>query len=92
MASQLLSGEKWNRALKERVMPPVIDPDKCTGCGKCVDTCSEDVFFGSEKGKVPIVAYPEACVHFNSCVHECPVEGAIRLRIPLPLTLLYSGQ
>ena len=87
----MLSGEKWNKTLKERVMPPVIDPNKCTGCGKCVDVCTEDIFFGTEKGQVPVITYPEACVHFNCCVHECPVEGAIRLRIPLPLMLLYLG-
>ena len=39
-------------------MPPIIDQNKCTGCGICVDVCTEDVFFGSEKGKVPVVTYP----------------------------------
>ena len=72
-------------------MPPIIDPDKCICCGTCADICPEDVFFGSEEGKVPVVTYPEACNHMNGCVDECPVEGAIRLRIPLPLMLLYRG-
>ena len=71
-------------------MPPVIDKTKCTGCGKCVDICTEDVFFGSEKGKVPVVTYPDFCVHFNCCVIECPIEGAVKLRIPLELSLLYG--
>ncbi len=71
-------------------MPPVIDPNKCKRCGKCVDICTEDVFFGSEKGELPTVTYPEACSHFNCCVFECPEEGAITLRIPLPLMLLYK--
>ncbi len=70
-------------------MPPIIDPTKCTGCGICVDVCSEDVFFGSEKGKVPAVMYPEFCVHFNCCAYECPEEGAIKLRLPLPQMILY---
>ena len=68
-------------------MPPVIDPEKCTACGTCVDVCSEDVYFGSETGETPRVTYPEVCFHCNCCVQECPSE-AISLRIPLPQMLL----
>ncbi len=71
-------------------MPPIIEPNKCTACGKCYDVCAEDVFFGSERKKVPVVTYPEVCIHCNCCVFECPIEGAISLRIPLPLMLLYK--
>ena len=56
---------------------------------RCVDVCSEDVFFGSEKGSVPVVTYPEFCVHFNCCAYECPEEGAITVRLPLPQMILY---
>lgn len=73
-------------------MPPIIDPDKCISCGKCADICAQDVFFGSEREKVPVITYPEFCVHCNCCVNECPEEGAIRLRIPLPLMLLYLAE
>ncbi len=71
-------------------MPPVIDKDKCSGCGECVDVCAEDVFFGSKEGEVPVVTYPEVCAYCNGCVDECPVEGAIKLRIPLSLMILYK--
>lgn len=71
-------------------MPPVIDSKKCKACGKCVDICSEDVFFGSMKKKVPVVNYPDECWHCSACVEECPVDGAIRLRIPLPMMVLYK--
>jgi len=54
--------------------------------------CSEDVFFGSEKGKVPVVTYPEFCVHFNCCMYECPEPGAITVRIQLPQMLLYKEE
>jgi len=70
-------------------MPPIIDKTKCKQCGKCVDTCSEDVFFGTPKKSNPQVTYPEECAYCNGCVEECP-EGAIRLRIPLPMMLLYK--
>ena len=71
-------------------MPPIIDPNKCNGCGRCVDVCTEDVFYGSRKGEVPVVTYPRECVHFYCCVYECPVPGAIRLRIPLPAMLVFK--
>ena len=71
-------------------MPPVIDKARCSHCGLCVDHCSEDVFFGSEKKSTPVVAYPEECWHCNACVLACPVEGAIRLRIPLPMMVCYK--
>ena len=72
-------------------MPPVIDREKCTQCGTCTDVCTEDVYFGSEAGRLPTVAYPEFCFHCNCCVEECPVE-AITLRIPLPQMLLYKRE
>lgn len=71
-------------------MPPVIDKEKCTSCGKCVDMCSEDVFFGSKEKEPPLVTYPEECWHCNACILVCPVEGAITLRIPLPMMVCYK--
>lgn len=71
-------------------MPPVIEKDKCIACGTCVDLCQMDVFADSKDNEVPVVSYPEECWHCNACVLECPAEGAIRLRIPLPAMLLYK--
>lgn len=70
-------------------MPPVIDETKCTQCGMCGEVCAEDVYFGTETGKVAVVTYPDFCFHCNLCVEECPGQ-AIRLRIPLPQLLLYK--
>jgi len=76
-------------------MPPEIDEEKCTGCGRCVDLCPVDVFFetkgfGKKKGEKPIISYPDFCWHCNECVNACPVEGAIRLKIPLSMFLAYK--
>lgn len=70
-------------------MPPVIDESKCTSCGTCVDVCPEDVFFGSREGETPVVSYPKECWYCNSCVLDCDM-GAIKLRIPLPLSIMYK--
>ena len=76
-------------------MPPVVNNEKCIGCGVCVDVCSQDVFFGTggwgkKKGEKPIVTYPEACWHCYCCVIDCPVEGAIRMEIPLAMWVAYK--
>jgi adenylylsulfate reductase subunit B len=47
-----------------------------------------DVFYGSEKGEIPIIAYPDECWHENACVNDCP-EDAIELRIPLSMMVIY---
>ncbi len=73
-------------------MPPVINLEKCERCGNCADVCSEDVYFGTTTKELPIVSYPEECSHCNACVEECPVEGAISIRIPLPMMLLYRPE
>lgn len=70
-------------------MPPVIDEKKCIKCHICAQICCVDVFGPAEKGKVPIVRYPEECWHCRSCVMDCPVE-AIDLRYPLSYMLLYE--
>jgi adenylylsulfate reductase, subunit B len=71
-------------------MPPVIDKDKCIACGVCVTICPQDVFWGSKERQIPMVSYGEECWHCNACVLECPGEGAIRLRIPLPAQICYK--
>lgn len=71
-------------------MPPVIDTARCTACGVCTEICPSDVFWGSEAKKTPEISYPEECWHCYACVLDCPVEGAIRLRIPMPLHIVYK--
>ena len=69
-------------------MPPVIDKEKCSACGVCASVCPMDVFFGSKPKEIPVITYPEECWHCSACVVDCPVEGAIKLRMPLPMLLV----
>ena len=56
-------------------MSPVIDLEKCTGCGICEDICPGDIIHPDEhKGKV-IVLYPDECWYCGSCRDECPEEA-----------------
>ena len=71
-------------------MPPVIDEEKCICCGTCAEVCQMDVFFDSKEGEIPAITYPDECWHCGSCVLDCPAEGAIHLRIPLPMAVLYK--
>lgn len=69
-------------------MPPVIDKEKCIGCGTCANICGMDCFGPAEPGKVPEVRYWEDCWHCRACVMDCPV-SAIDLRYPLPMMMLH---
>ncbi len=71
-------------------MPPIIDKAVCSCCGTCVDICPMDVYYGSKDGETPAVTYPEECWHCNACVLDCPEEGAVKLRIPLPMLICYK--
>ena len=74
---------------KEISMPPIIDRNKCVGCGTCADICNSNIFvFDRKKDKVPQVKFPDEGWHCDSCVIDCP-KGAITLRMPLSYTLLH---
>jgi adenylylsulfate reductase, subunit B len=71
-------------------MPPVINKKACRRCGTCAGVCPSDVFYGSEPKAFPLITYPDECWHCNACVEACPHEGAIRLRIALPLMIMHQ--
>ena len=80
-------------ATKEKIImephwfsPIEINEEVCNGCNKCVNVCMSDIFEPNpEKGKPPVVMYPDECWYDGSCVQECPLseKGAIKLKIPL---------
>ena len=56
---------------------PVVDKDKCTGCGTCVNVCPQGVFELKE-GKAEVVK-PESCIGCKACESACPA-GAITVQ------------
>jgi len=53
---------------------PVIDPEKCKGCGKCRKNCPMEAIEGSPKKPHTIDA--DKCINCKACVSNCPF-GAI---------------
>ena len=53
-------------------MPAEVDPETCTGCESCVDTCPVEAI--SMENDVAVVD-AETCTDCESCVEVCPVEA-----------------
>ena len=63
-------------------MPTFVDPNKCDGCGKCVDICPSDIMHLSHSilnGRKAFNIEPNYCWECYSCVKECP-QHAIDMR------------
>lgn len=56
-------------------MIPVIDKDKCTGCGDCVEVCPPQAI---DMVDTKAVISERLCEECGECVPECP-EKAISL-------------
>ena len=62
----------------------IFNPDVCTGCNTCVDSCRSSVLVPNpKKGQPPIALYPDECWFCGCCVGDCRVPGAIKLEHPL---------
>jgi NAD-dependent dihydropyrimidine dehydrogenase PreA subunit len=54
----------------------LIDNEKCTGCGTCVDVCPVAVFEMKEEKSVPTKI--DECILCRACEVQCP-ENAIQI-------------
>ena len=52
-----------------------IDPDTCSGCGKCVESCPAQILALAD-GKATVVG--DDCLGCQACVQLCPA-GAIKV-------------
>lgn len=52
-----------------------IDPDKCSACGECIETCPAQILSAGEDGKTEVSGDPADCLGCDSCVTVCPEEA-----------------
>ena len=76
--------------------PVVFNEDVCDGCNLCVEVCPSDILERNpEKGKAPILRYPDECGYDGACWLRCHLrdEGAIKVTPPLPMRVsILKGQ
>jgi NAD-dependent dihydropyrimidine dehydrogenase PreA subunit len=56
----------------------IIDEEKCTGCGECVDVCPAEVL--ELQDDKAVVINEDECLECESCVETCEQE-AITLEV-----------
>ncbi len=71
MEKELIIPKKLNHYGLEVFMSwnVLVDSDKCTGCGECVDICPVEVYELENGKSAPI--NPEECLGCESCVEVC---------------------
>ncbi len=53
------------------LLKPIRHPEKCTGCGTCVEYCKEDAL---DVVNGVIILNNDKCIRCGSCVHTCPYD------------------
>jgi len=80
-AGAALAGEVATTAAKayllDHQLSPVVDPDRCRGCGRCVEICPFEAVAPKENpdGSYTSQVFRHNCVGCGGCVGRCPVSA-----------------
>jgi len=55
------------------VVSLALDPDKCSGCGRCLEVCPRAVF--GPNGRRVLIRNRDACLECGACARNCPTEA-----------------
>jgi NAD-dependent dihydropyrimidine dehydrogenase PreA subunit len=58
----------------ESLFKPVVNPNRCIGCRKCIEVCPKDVYAVDSNKKVSAVK-PDECFECLACVKQCDREA-----------------
>jgi len=60
-----------------KMVTVVVDIEKCTGCGTCIDTCPVEVFELQETGgkTISVVVAEDQCIVCLACEVQCSEEA-----------------
>ena len=54
----------------KNVVSLALDPEKCTGCGMCIEVCPHNVL--QMQSDVARIADRDACMECGACAMNCP--------------------
>ena len=73
-AATALSDSREAGLMEPPSLHPVINPNRCLGCGSCVDACPEAGVLGLVHGKAVLVG-PTHCIGHGACATACPFDA-----------------
>ncbi|MGP8125712.1 MAG: hydrogenase iron-sulfur subunit [Nitrososphaerales archaeon] len=71
-ASTILS----KKEIEREPFVAVVDPERCTKCGRCIPVCPYNAIRGEQGKSIEFIT--AMCQGCGTCVAECSVEGALR--------------